>query len=321
MNNGLIEKLIDINGVDNVLVDEPMNKHTTFLIGGPASAFVMPDSEDKIKKTIRLLEENEEKYYIIGNGSNMLVSDDGFDGTIVQILDNYSDYGIVEVDDIPEKAKNVDLYCNEDTVFVKAQAGVRNIRFGRYLTENSLSGFEFANGIPGTIGGAVMMNAGAYGGEIKDIVACVNVLKSDGTTEYLTPEELELGYRTSNITKNGYIVLDAVFALKKGDKNEIKKSVDELAFKRRTKQPLEYPSAGSTFKRPEGHFAAQLIDEAGLRGYTVGGAQVSEKHAGFVVNRGTATAKDVIELTDYIRNSVYDRTGIELELEVRKLGF
>ncbi len=207
-----------------------------------------------------------------------------------------------------------------DDVTVKVMSGMKLSRLGKKLADNGLAGFEFATGIPGTIGGAVRMNAGAYGGEIKDIIISADVLDKDGNIITLDKDALELGYRTSCIMKNGYIVLSATFKLEKGSTDEIKDNIKELSVKRRTKQPLEYPSAGSTFKRPEGYFAAKLIEDAGLKGMSVGGAQVSEKHAGFVINKGNATASDVCQLTDNIKKEVKSRFGVELELEVIKLG-
>ena len=198
---------------------------------------------------------------------------------------------------------------------------MRLSRLGNELAASSIEGFEFATGIPGTIGGAVMMNAGAYGGEIKDIIKSARVIDFDGNVKELSRDELELGYRTSIIAKKNYIVISAVFDLKKGDREKIKSNIKELALKRREKQPLEYPSAGSTFKRPEGYFAAKLIEDAGLKGLSVGGAQVSEKHAGFVINKKDAKAVDVIRLTDEIKEKVYDKFGVKLELEIKKIGF
>ncbi len=300
--NDLFEKLKDIAGESQVRKDEPMSNHTTFRIGGTADYFVMPSSVEELQSIMYLLKKSDIEYYVIGNGSNLLVGDKGFRGVIIQLSDTFD--GMEYVDDVT----------------VKVMSGMKLSRLGKKLADKGLAGFEFATGIPGTIGGAVRMNAGAYGGEIKDIIVSAEVLDRKGDIITLDNAALELGYRTSCIMKYGYIVLSATFKLEKGNTDKIKENIKELSVKRRTKQPLEYPSAGSTFKRPEGYFAAKLIEDAGLKGMSVGGAQVSEKHAGFVINKGNATAKDVCELTDKVRKEVKSRFGVELELEVIKLG-
>lgn len=310
MESHLIDKTVkfitETVGEDHTLLNEPMREHTTFQIGGEVPVFCKPQNKEQILKLIKYFDENSIDYYVIGNGSNLLVSDAGFDGVIIQLLDDYSHMEIIE----------------EGTGFkVSAQAGVRMWRLGMKIAEAGAGGFEFATGIPGTIGGAVMMNAGAYGGEIKDVVESVTVCDRHGNEIVLEKDELEFGYRTSAISKKDYIVLEVVLRLEKGDKGEIRRRIDELTEKRNTKQPLDVPSAGSTFKRPEGFYAAKLIDDAGLMGLRVGGAMVSEKHAGFVVNVGNATAADVIALTDLIKEKVCEYNGVKLELEVRKLGF
>ena len=287
--NDLLKGLRDITGESQVKVDEPMSIHTTFRIGGTADYFVMPSSISELQSVLHLLKKSDIEYYVIGNGSNLLVGDGGFRGVIIQLSDTFDDVEYI------------------DDVTVKVMSGMKLSRLGNQLADKGLAGFEFATGIPGTIGGAVRMNAGAYGGEIKDIIVSADILGFDG-------------YRTSCIMKNGYIVLSATLKLQKGDTATIKENIRELSVKRRTKQPLEYPSAGSTFKRPEGYFAAKLIEDTGLKGLSVGDAQVSEKHAGFVVNKGSATAKDVCELTDKIKEEVKDKFGVELELEVIKIG-
>ena len=250
------------------------------------------------------------KYIVIGNGSNILVSDEGFRGVVVELGDSFSDYEFLQ-----------DSQDNSDEVLVKASAGMKLTRLGNQLAANGIAGFEFATGIPGCIGGAVRMNAGAYGGEFKDILVSAKVIDDEGIIRELSADELELGYRTSIVAKSNMIVLEATLKLRKGEPDIIRNNISELAAKRRQKQPLEYPSAGSTFKRPEGYFAAKLIEDAGLKGCARGGAQVSEKHAGFVVNKGDATAKDVCELTDYIKSEVMEKFGVGLELEVVKVGF
>lgn len=292
-----IEKLL---GYENVLINEPMKNHTTFKIGGLCDVFVKPTTVEQVKEVVKLLQDNNINYYIVGNGSNLLVSDEGYRGVIINLFNNFSD--ITVKDDI-----------------ITANAGALLGKIGHVALDNGLKGFEFATGIPGTLGGAVVMNAGAYGGEMKDVLVSATVLTKDGDIITLSNEELELSYRSSIIEKNGYIVLSADIKLSKGDKDEIKALISELATRRRDKQPLEYPSAGSTFKRPKDNFAGKLIMDAGLRGYSVGGAMVSEKHCGFVINKGNATCKDVIELTDNVKQKVKEQFGIELELEVKKL--
>lgn len=300
-------KLISILGSDNVIKEADMSSYTTFRIGGIADYVVTPENEEQLAKLLHLIKEENVDFVVIGNGSNILVSDNGFDGIVIQLGDKFSSFVIKDKD--------------ESGVYVDVTAGMRLSRLGNELAASSIEGFEFATGIPGTIGGAVMMNAGAYGGEIKDIIKSARVMDFDGNVKELSRDELELGYRTSIIAKKNYIVISAVFDLKKGDREKIKSNIKELALKRREKQPLEYPSAGSTFKRPEGHFAAKLIEDAGLKGLSVGGAQVSEKHAGFVINKKDAKAVDVIRLTDEIKEKVYDKFGVKLELEIKKIGF
>ena len=277
MNQNFYDKLNNVIAKDSILIDEPMSRHTTFRVGGPADFFVTPKAKEEVRDVVRICKEAGMPYYIIGNGSNLLVSDAGYRGVIVQI---YKEMNEVKVEG--------DL--------VKAQAGALLSGIAAKALGAELSGFEFASGIPGTIGGACVMNAGAYGGEMKDVLESVTVLTGEGKIIELGRNELELGYRTSVIAKKGYIVLGVVLKLERGDGEKIKTYMDELKEKRVTKQPLEYPSAGSTFKRPEGYFAGKLIEDAGLRGFQVGGAQVSEKHCGFVINRDHATAADIMEL-------------------------
>ena len=306
MNTDFINELIEIAGKDNVRFDEPMSKHTTFRIGGNADCFVMPEKVEQLKKIVSLCKNSGTDFFVIGNGSNLLVSDSGYRGVIIQLYDRFNMIEYTEMG---------------DELFVKAQAGVMLGFLGNELVKKSMAGFEFATGIPGTIGGAVMMNAGAYGGEIKDVLISATVMDHEGNVTVLTNEQLQMGYRTSLIEKKDLIVVDAEFKFLKGNIEEIKSKVDDLASQRRKKQPLEFPSAGSTFKRPEGHFAGKLISDANLMGYRVGGAQVSTKHAGFVINAGKATASDVIRLTDDVKKIVKKHFDVELELEVRKLGF
>ena len=284
-----------------ILVAEPMKNHTTFRIGGPADALALPKTPEEVAEVVRFCHEHAQPYYVLGNGSNLLVSDEGYRGIVLQLYRNFND-----------------IQVNGETITV--QSGAMLAAVARTAYQNSLTGLEFASGIPGTIGGAVVMNAGAYGGEMKHVLREVTVLTKEGEVLAIPAKALELGYRTSVIPKNGWIVLGAVLQLKKGDPEQILARMEELKEQRITKQPLDLPSAGSTFKRPEGYFAGKLIMDAGLRGFTVGGAQVSEKHCGFVVNRGNATAADVWELICEVKRRVKERTGVELEPEVKLLG-
>ena len=301
MNPNIYNQMIEIIDKTRVLKDEPMKKHTTFRVGGNADYFVMPSTIEEVQGVVVLCKKENLPYYILGNGSNLLVGDKGYRGVIIQIY---------------KEMNNITV----DGELIRAQAGALLSKVGSVALEAGLAGFEFAAGIPGAVGGAVVMNAGAYGGEMKDILASATVLTENGEVLKLKNEELELGYRTSIISKNNYIVLEAEYQLQTGDKAEIRAKMDELKKQRVTKQPLEYPSAGSTFKRPEGYFAGKLIQDAGLRGFQVGGAQVSEKHCGFVINKGDATAADIVELMKQVSDKVYQEFGVTLEPEVKRLG-
>lgn len=295
------EKLIKNIDKARVLTDEPMSKHTTFRVGGNADYFVIVRDMEEIKSVLKLCKEENVPYYVLGNGSNLLVGDGGYRGVIIQIWKEMS---------------NIEV----EGTGIRAQAGVLLSKIGNVALDAGLTGFEFAAGIPGCLGGAVMMNAGAYGGEMKDVLKEVTVLTEEGECLTLQNEELELGYRTSVVAKKGYIVLEAFIQLEQGDKDKIKERMNELKVQRTTKQPLEYPSAGSTFKRPEGYFAGKLIQDAGLRGFQVGGAQVSEKHCGFVINKGGATAADIMELVSKVQEKVQAEFGVQLEMEIKRLG-
>lgn len=301
MKNNMIEKLNQIVGNEHVLVDEPMKKHITFRVGGPADYYVSPTEVSQIAEVMQLCKEEQVPYFVLGNGSNLLVSDQGYRGVVIQIYKNMNQIHI-------------------DGCRIKAQAGILLSQIAKKALEAGLTGFEFASGIPGTLGGAAVMNAGAYGGEMKDVLVSVTVLTTEGEICTLKAEELALGYRTSIIKEKGYIVLEAELELQNGDKEQIQKRMDELKVQRVTKQPLEYPSAGSTFKRPTGYFAGKLIQDAGLRGYRVGDAQVAEKHCGFVINRGEATASDIVQLIKDVQKEVYEEFQVELETEVKFLG-
>lgn len=301
MNSEIRKMFCDLLGEDRVFTEEAMSQHTTFKIGGPADYFLMPDKGEDVGRVIKICKEKEIPYFILGNGSNLLVGDGGYRGAVIQIYRNMS---------------SVTVEGNE----IRAQAGALLSAVAAAAKNASLTGFEFAGGIPGTIGGAVVMNAGAYGGEMKDVLTEVTVMNAEGDIFTLPTEELELGYRTSIIKTVGYIVLEAKIRLKEGDPEVIRETMKNLTIRRTTKQPLEYPSAGSTFKRPEGYFAGKLIMDSGLAGYQVGGAQVSEKHCGFVINAGDATARDVRTLMDNVRDIVYKKYGVTLEPEVKFLG-
>lgn len=297
----LYEELCGLLGETRVKLDEPMKNHTTFRIGGPASFYVTPETAEQIAGVISLCGRHESPYYVLGNGSNLLVSDAGFDGVVIAMDPGFKDIGW-------------------DDTCVRAGAGALLSAVARQALERGLTGMEFAAGIPGTVGGALVMNAGAYGGEMKDIVRAVIVQAEDGKVHRLAADELALGYRTSCIPANRYIVLEAELELKAGTAEQIRGRMDDFAQQRRTKQPLEYPSAGSTFKRPEGYFAGKLIEDAGLKGFRIGGAQVAEKHSGFVVNRGGATASDVIGLCRHVQDEIERQFDVRLEMEVKTLG-
>ena len=301
MRQEIRERFCEFLGEERVLTGEPMDRHTTFRIGGPADYFLIPETPEEIKQILNICRDENIPYFILGNGSNLLVSDAGYRGAIIQVFRNMS--GIT----------------TEGTK-IRASAGALLSAIAAEARNASLTGFEFAGGIPGTLGGAVVMNAGAYGGEMKDVLEEVTVLDGDGNIRTLKAEELELGYRTIAVKKNGYLVLEAVISLKEGDPEAIRARMRELSEQRTSKQPLEYPSAGSTFKRPEGYFAGKLIMDCGLRGYRVGGAEVSQKHCGFVINAGGATAADVRALMQDVTEKVQEKFGVTLEPEVKFLG-
>ncbi len=282
---------------------EPLKTHTTFRIGGPARYYLVPEKEEEVKEALQYAGEKGLPCCVIGKGSNVLFPDRGFDGVVIEIGKG------MENIHISEEGK------------VTAQAGISLAKMASELAQAGLSGFEFAAGIPGTLGGGITMNAGAYGGEMRDCLVRAKVLTPDGNVRILQKDEMELGYRTSIIQKQGCFVLEGEFAFSHGDTGLIQEKMKELNGKRREKQPLEYPSAGSTFKRPEGFFAGKLIEDAGLRGYRVGDAQVSEKHCGFVINRGHATAEDVVRLIRDVQTQVEEKFGVVLEPEVRMIGF
>ena len=297
----MLECLQELVGREHVRQDEPMKAHTTFRTGGCARYLAEPQSAEQLKSVMEACREGGMPYYIVGNGSNLLVSDDGYEGVIIHLF------------------KNMSKVQTEGNCLI-VQAGVLLSKAANIARREGLTGMEFASGIPGTIGGALVMNAGAYGGEMKDIVRSVKVLTADGAICEYTNEEMQFGYRRSRIAAEGSVVLEAVLELAKGDPEQIQARMDELKEQRISKQPLEYGSAGSTFKRPEGYFAGKLIQDAGLRGFRIGDAQVSEKHCGFVINRGNATASEIAELIREVQRRVFENSGVRLETEVKFLG-
>ena len=294
---GLFNEFYDIN---DIKIDEKLSEYVNFKVGGPADILLIPNSKEQVIKSIKICKENNIPFYLIGNGSNILVRDGGFRGVVLSL-------------------KNVkNIYVDGEKI--EAECGVMLKEVSDKAIENSLTGFEFACGIPGTIGGAVFMNAGAYDGEISKVIESAEVIDENCNIIRLSREELDFGYRSSLVMKKGYTVLSAVFKLEKGQVRTIKELIEDLTNKRESKQPLEYPSAGSTFKRPTGYFAGKLIQDAGLKGYSIGGAAVSEKHSGFVINKGNATAKDITDLIKHIQDEVKKQFGVDLHPEVRIIG-
>ena len=288
---------------NNIFYDEPMIKHTSFKVGGPADCFLKVRDIEELKNILELIKKYNISYVVFGNGSNMIVRDKGYRGIVIKI--DINKFELIEEND-------------EQKLIVGAGNKISEV--AQKLLKEELSGFEELSGIPGTIGGAIKMNAGAHGKEIKDIIECVTVMKTNGDIEEILNKDLEFEYRSSNIQKHKYIVLEAKFILQKGTSEDIKKKMDEYKKYRIEKQPIEYPSAGSTFKRGDGYITAKLIDDAGLKGYTIGGAKVSEKHAGFVINKGGATAKEILQLIQYIKDTIKEKFGVDIALEVEVIG-
>ena len=299
MDNAFENRLVGVVGADNMRVAEPMSMHTTFRVGGPADYFVTPDSAEAVQGVVSLCREADVPLYVMGCGSNLLVADEGLRGVVMRIGPKYS---VVKVQE-------------DGSVF--AEAGATNAKVARAALDAGLAGFEFAAGIPGSIGGAAIMNAGAYGGELRDVATGVTCLRPNGAIEHLTADEADWSYRHSRMADDGSIVLSVDLQLKRDDPAAIEARMAELAQRRSDKQPLDLPSAGSTFKRPAGHFAGKLIQDAGMQGHTVGGAQVSTKHAGFVVNIGDATAADIMKVIEDVQAAVHAQFNVELEPEVR----
>ncbi|QCX34468.1 UDP-N-acetylmuramate dehydrogenase [Caloramator sp. E03] len=292
-----LEKIID---KEHIRYNEPMKNHTSFRVGGPADIFILPEKTWQVISAIKILKENSIPFFVMGNGTNLVVKDGGYKGAVIKLT----------------SINNIKVEGNK----IRAQAGAFLSNVSIEALKNSLKGMEFASGIPGTVGGAVAMNAGAYGPEIKDIIESAVLTDYDGNLYCFNKEELQLSYRSSIIQRENYIVLEATFALEKGDVIAIKNRMEELNRRRAEKQPLNFPSAGSTFKRPEGHFAGKLIEDAGLKGYSIGGAKVSEKHAGFIINYNNATAKDVLELIKKVQEVVYEKFNVMLEPEIKIIG-
>lgn len=299
--NLFIEDLKQILTLEQIKENEPMKHHTTFRIGGVADVMALPYNEQEVIDIIALAKKHNIPYTVVGNGSNILVTDKGIRGVVIKIADNFSQISI-----------------DGNTVY--AQAGARLTAISRKIYEEGLTGFEFASGIPGTVGGGVYMNAGAYDSEMKNVVKSVTVLDKNSNVIELENEAMEFGYRKSKAMKEDYIILSVVMELKSGNKDEIKAKIDDFTNRRVTKQPVSEFSAGSTFKRPEGHFAGKLIEDTGLRGYTVGRAKISEKHCGFVINKGDSTFKEMIEFIQGVKHKVYQKTGVKLEEEIKILG-
>ncbi len=298
-----IEKVYNLlkDKIDGVSLEEKMKDHTTFKLGGPVDIMIQPENEEEILAAIKICRQEEFPYLILGNGSNLLVRDGGIRGAVIKLNKNYNKI----------RTDGEKIYCQSGTTLTAAS---------KTAMENSLEGLEFANGIPGTIGGAITMNAGAYGGEMKDVVYKVRAITKDNEIVEFTNEEMHFGYRWSRVQEEGLIVLGVEFKLESGDREEIWERMRDLTYKRSSKQPLEKASGGSTFKRPEGYYAAKLIDDAGLKGLRHGGAKVSSKHSGFVINDQDASCKEVLELIGVIKKTVKDKFGVDLETEIKIIG-
>ena len=292
----ILEEIQKIVSKDKIFTNEPMSKHTSFKIGGPAEIFVKINNVEELKLIIKISKQAEFPITVVGNGSNLLVSDDGIRGIVLKI-----EFDKIEI---------------EESGKLKIGSGVKLAFLAQKCLKEKLEGFEFASGIPGTIGGAIRMNAGAHGSEMKDIVKKITCMTRDGKIQVISNEEAKFEYRNSIFSQNDYIILEAEIQLRKGNPEEIRSKMDEYATYRKEKQPIEYPSAGSTFKRGNDFITAKLIDECGLKGYQIGGAQVSEKHAGFIINKGNATAEDVKQLMKYVEEQVYNKFGKKIKPEI-----
>ena len=313
-------ELENILGKENVKYNEPMSKHTSFRVGGNADIFAIVDSEENLTKVIKLAKKSSMPITIVGNGTNLLVKDGGIRGLVIKYIAN--DYNIMNTDELKDKSNlDKDEENNNKSKIVTVSSGMTNARLAKILLDNSLTGFEFLAGVPGTIGGALVMNAGAYGGEIKDIVLKTKYIDLDtGEIKKIENNEHKFEYRKSIFQTLNCVILETTLILQLGNKDQIEEKIQEYSKKRRESQPLDMPSAGSTFKRGENFITAKLIDESGLKGYSIGGAEVSNKHAGFIVNKGNATAKDIIDLINYVKDKVYEEFGKEVQEEVKIIG-
>ncbi|KYH35394.1 UDP-N-acetylenolpyruvoylglucosamine reductase [Clostridium tepidiprofundi DSM 19306] len=298
--NKFIIQLKELIGSENIENDVPMKNHTTFKVGGNSDIMVTPETYEQVRDIIKLCKNSSISYFVMGKGSNILVKDGGIRGVVIKLT----------------KLDKIQI----DNDIVTAQAGASLISLSLKTAKKSLTGLEFASGIPGSVGGAVAMNAGAYGGDISKIIVSAVVIDDNLNIVKINRNELELSYRDSVVLKKGYVVLEAVFKLEKGNIDEINSTISDLTRRRKEKQPLEYASAGSTFKRPEGYYAGKLIQDSGLKGYSIGDAEVSEKHSGFIINKGNASAADLLSLISYVQKSVYKKFNVKLETEVKIIG-
>ena len=304
MTENLKKEILELGiAKENILFDELMSKHTTFKVGGPAECYIKIDNIKDLRNILKFAKDNNININILGNGSNVLVSDKGIKGIVLNI-----------------KFNKIEMMNYDRKIYANIGAGVKVSILGHLLLKNEITGFEELSGIPGTIGGAIKMNAGAHGKEFKDIVNTVTCMDYDGNIKQFENKDMNFGYRKSMLKDKKYIVLEVGMQFEKGIEKNIKEKMDEYKKYRKEKQPIEYPSAGSTFKRGEDYITAKLIDEAGLKGYSIGGAEVSEKHAGFIINKGNATAKDILDLIEYVKNTVYEKFNKEIELEIEFMG-
>ena len=304
MTENLKKKILKLGiSEEKILFDEPMSKHTTFKVGGPAECYMKIDDIKDLRNILKFAKNNDIKITVLGNGSNVLVLDKGIEGIVLNIRFN-----------------KMEMLNFDGKIYANIGAGVKISIFGHLLLKNEITGFEELSGIPGTIGGAVRMNAGAHGKEFKDIVNTVTCMDYDGNIKQFENKDMEFDYRRSMLKDKKYIVLEVGMQFEKGTEKDIRQKMEEYATYRKEKQPIEYPSAGSTFKRGSDYITAKLIDEAGLKGFSIGGAEVSEKHAGFIINKGNATAKDILELIEYVRNKIYEKYNKEIELEIEIIG-
>ena len=304
MTENLKKEILELGiAKENILFDELMSKHTTFKVGGPAECYIKIDNIKDLRNILKFAKDNNININILGNGSNVLVSDKGIKGIVLNI-----------------KFNKIEMMNYDRKIYANIGAGVKVSILGHLLLKNEITGFEELSGIPGTIGGAIKMNAGAHGKEFKDIVNTVTCMDYNGNIKQFENKDMNFGYRRSMLKDKKYIVLEVGMQFEKGIEKNIKEKMDEYKKYRKEKQPIEYPSAGSTFKRGEDYITAKLIDEAGLKGYSIGGAEVSEKHAGFIINKGNATAKDILNLIEYVKNTVYEKFNKKIELEIEFMG-